>query len=381
MGRDLVLIRITPELILPIRISGPPTPPTFPVTVLGVWRFDGDLTDDVSQNDYVTTGGSATFKQFNKFELLKNQIVTRKGLEFEADKTYSLSAFYTFATNITVAFWWFSPGLVGFTRHFTTREQEPKVAPILARGDSTTTSTQTNLNNTSFVITEIGFSKTQNAIRIYISKNGTDVSQIITSEPYTPGLHHVLFTYIHSEGRLRVDIDGKTGVLHSGPSGSIQKSGDFRLNTIVPGFLAHKTTQTGGYIFDLLFTSFAATDNESMKAMRYGYEHIAFNHLFDTRFCYFGMSYAQPATVSTTHIFVDGGNVFAARSNGEIVKGDRAIWDKEFTFPNARSVALLTTSEVDADAECTATSDEEIAKRLVQWTPGGLCVRGASVRV
>ncbi len=350
--------------ILPVPVR------SFPSTVLGVWRFDQILTDDVAQNDFLPSIGSASFKQFTKFDLLKNANIVRRGILFEESKSYIVSPTYTYNENFTIAFWWFSPGTVGFTRHFISREQEPMVAPIVAKSDSSTSSdgTKTNLTNASFSVNEVGYSKTQNSIRVYLSDGGTGVTDIANSEPYLPGLRHVLITYIRSQGRLRIDIDGKTGVLHSVPITNFQQPGALRINSISPGFIAHKAVQTDGYLFDLVFTTFASLDNESLKFMRYGHEHITFQNLFDARFAYFGMSYSQPTTISTTHIFADGGNLFAARSNGEIIKGNRPIWDREFNFIDQGNVDVLNTSEENEHTEITRDNE-------------GLKLRGITVRI
>jgi hypothetical protein len=343
-----------------------------------VWLFNESLEDLVGSEDFIPSTGAAVYTQFSKFELIPNSTETRFGLQFEEGKTYAVSPSYAFPNNITLSFWYFSPGLVGFTRHFTTRELEPKVAPIIAKANATTTSTSTVLSASSFVITEIGYSKTQNAIRAFVTANGSDISHVITSEPFSaPGLHHVLISFSRNRGRWRIDVDGKTGIQHSAPTTSISRTGELSINKVVPGYLAHQTSQVGAYIFDLVFSTIPSRDNESLKAMRYGYEHISFDNLFDTRFSYFGMSYAQPTTISTTHIFVDGGNVFAARSNGKIVKGARPIWDKEFNYEDQQAVSLLNISQVDDLDGAQPTK----ANRFVQWTTSGLRLRGASVTI
>lgn len=346
-----------------------PTQPRFPAEVKGVWRFNELLDDIVGTNDFVPSSGSASYTQFSKYELIENSAVTRNGLAFEESKSYSANNIYSYSIDWTIAFWWYSPGLVGFTKHATTRELEPKVAPIFAIGNPITSSSRTTFSGGTLAITEVGYSKTKNAIRVYLVENGSDVSQVITSKPYSsPGLHYVLVTYIKNQGRFRIDIDGETGILHSAPTSSLQRTGKLRINDIAPGLIAHKTTQVGGYIFDLLFTTLAATDNESLKAFRYGYEHITEETLFDARFAYFGIAYSQPTTISTSHIFVDGGNIFAARSNGKIVKGARPIWNKEFSYPDTQSVSLLDTSQTDES-------------RKIEWTTAGLKLQGVSIRI
>lgn len=367
------LSTITPIDLVPGRRTGRilpiPTNPVYPSSVLGIWKFDTTLEDEVGTNDFSPSTGSAAYTQFTRYELLSNGLVTRSGLAFEEDKSYTVTNPYSYPSSWTFAFWWYSPGLVGFTKHAVTRELEPKVAPILAISNFTSTSTKTTLSNATFALTEIGYSKTKNAIRVYLSENGQDISNVYTSYPYdAPGLHHVLITYLRDEGRFRIDIDGQPGTLHSAPSLSLQKTGGLRINSVVPGYLAHKTTQVGGYLFDLIFTTYASDGDQALRAFRYGFEHITEETLFDARFAYFGMAYSQPSTISTTHIFVDGGNIFAARSNGKIVKGARPVWDKEFNYLDKQSVALLTTSETDED-------------RTIKWTSGGLRLKGVSVRI
>lgn len=355
------------NIILP---KDPPDQPSagFPASVLGVWEFNETTSDEVAQNDFNSVGGPAKYKQFRKFDLLKNKEITRSGVLFEEGVLYSVSANYNYNSDFTIAFWWFSPNIVGFTRHINTRNLEPRVSPLVSKGNSSHTDIETLLSQFTFSINEIGYSDTQNKIRVYLSTNGSSISHIVESDPFKPGLVHILVTYIKSQGRVRIDINGKTGILHSAPTSGLQQLGDLKINSIVPGFIAHKYTQAGGYLFDLVFTTYAATGNESLKMMRYGYEHITFSNLFDTRFVYFGLSFDQPTTISTTHLFTDGGSIFASKSNGEISKGDRPIWDKEFTYDNAFRVNLLNKSSTDET-------------RRVDWTEDGIFVRGATIKI
>ena len=363
--RPPVVVPQTPE-ILPIPGLTGTVNPVFASSILGVWRFNQTLEDSVNQNDFTTSTGSASYSNFSKFELIRNRVESRYGLKFETDKYYLITPTYSYDSNFTLAFWYYSPNPVGFTRHFQTRELEPKIAPIIAKCNSQQTGSQTTLSQSSFVVTEIADSKSKNAIRVFLTSNGTEVSHIITSEAYdAPGLHHILITYIINEKRFRIDIDGKPGILYSAPTTSLEQSGDFSINNVVPGFLAHKTTQTGAYIFDVVFSTYASRDNESLKAFRYGYEHISFADLFDTRFSYFGMSYAQPNTISTTHLFVDGGNIFAARSDGSIVQGVKPVWDREFNYQDDESISLLNVSNINA----------------VERVSEGLKVKGTSVKI
>jgi hypothetical protein len=350
----------------------PPLPPrgggdddlSFATSSLGVWTFNKTLEDSVAQNDFSPSTGSAKYKQFQHQDVILGRH-TRSGLEFEEGKSYSVTPIYSYPDGATLSFWYYSPGPLGFTRHIETRELEPKFSPIIAKG-SIIQENFTIIANVGFYLGEQAYSKTQNVIVVYMM--GTSTNAIHVSIPYdAPGLHHVLFTYSDSN-IVRIDIDGKKGIEQPSASGNFHTSLPLTINNFLPGETPYQTTQVGARIFDLIFTTGFAQNDEALKAIRYGHEHLTLQSLYDTRFVYFGMSYAQPSTVSVTNIFIDGGSVFAARSNGEIVKGTRAVWDKEYEYPDVNGLSLLNTSPIDTE------------KTLV-WTSGGIKIRGVSIKI
>ncbi len=180
----------------------------FDSLVRGVWTFNQTLMDEVQDRDFSASSLSdITYKQFQKFNLLSNTLETRFGLVFTSGQSFTASGDITIS-DLTVAFWWFSPGHVEFTRHAVTRQLQTKIAPIVA---TTTTNTldPVTLVDASFVISEISVSKTQNAIQVELSGNGANPTHMAISDAYDPGLHHVLVTYLSAESMFRVDIDGK----------------------------------------------------------------------------------------------------------------------------------------------------------------------------
>lgn len=371
---------------MPKPIFGPPNSVStsgsnagmFDGSILGVWTFNNSLNDLVFDNDFSPISEIPAYTTIRRFQLLQNTFETRKALTFEEDKAFSVSPTYTYNGDFTITFWWYSPGVVGYTRHAITREMQTKIAPIIAKTDYTISDSQTILQNPSFVITEVASSKTANAIQVSLSGNASNITHIATSEPYEPGLRHVMVTYLYAEGRIRIDIDGKPGIAHSGPTTGIPSTGSLIINGVSPGYTSHKTTQVGGYLFDLVMTTFGARENESLKMMRYGYEYITIVGLFGTRFEYFGVSYPQPTTISTNQLLVEGGNIYSSRSNGEILKGTRPIWDKEFHYTNAQEVALLNISVIDPINE---EEPEDNSKRIAEWTVNGLKLKGTRVKI
>ena len=373
-----IIVPVVP--LQPIDHAPPPVPVgdnIFESSVKGVWTFNQTVEDAVGQNDFLPSTGSVKYKKFQHYDIIRRNHY-KYGLEFEEGKTYNASLEYSIPDNLTLSFWYYSPSALGFTRHITTRELEPKIAPIIAKTSFSTSSTTTSLSETSFVVTEAGYSKTENVIQLYMpTTDGASINKIILSEPFSaPGLHHVLITFVIAAefaidatiARSRIDIDGKQGIFNLVYADTLQHSGILRINSVAPGYIAHAVTQVGARLFDLVIMASAALNDEALKTVRYGYEHITYSHLVNTRFIYFGMSYAQPSTISVTNIFIDGGSVFATRSNGEIIKGSRTVWDKEYDYKDANSVSLLNLSPIDTD-------------RTLMWTHGGIRLRGVSIKI
>lgn len=230
--------------------------------VKGVWSFDGSLTEDSAGKDFSIVTTSPTFSNFETFNIFTSKFDIRSGLQFEEDiyfnntNTFSLIGSGS-SYQLMISFWWTSPVAIGQTRHVITQKLVPKVAPILAKATSTTTSgfESVTLNMGEWIISEIGYSKNKNAIQFALCENGNNPDFIFESEPYTPGLHHVsLFmrAISGSNNYVQITIDGKPGIHHLGPTTISVTAAPISLNLVGFGYTAHKVTQVGGIIGDLV---------------------------------------------------------------------------------------------------------------------------------
>lgn len=351
----------------------------FNLSVIGAWEFNGSLSDQVSTRDFeATVAGEVDFQQFSKFNLLTNKTISRKGLLFKNGRSYNTAGNFSF-TDMTIAFWWNSPGAIGFTRHAVTRGLQTKFAPIICKADEEAPFEGVpTFTGGTFFISEVAASATENAIRVHLCRDtsGTTVSHIFTSASYKPGLRHVLVCYLSTERLLKIDIDGKGGTLFNAPDHVFNGTGRLRLNGFVPEHTSHTTTQEG-YLFDLIASAIVSSENESLRMMRYGYEFITKEDLIDQKFIDFGIEYEQPETVTTNQIIAEGGNILVSRSNGKLLQGRSPIWDREFTYLNPRSVKKLTTSVTDPDEMA---EPDDGSKRESEWTTSGLRLKGVTVR-
>ncbi len=349
----------------------------FDSIVKGVWTFNQTLEDEISTRDFSNaTSLSPTYKSFQQYDLSSDTTNTRYGIVYEANKPFTAGSDFTFTLGgnyqLSIGFWWNSPDAIGFIRHASTNRITTKIGPILAKADSTIASTTETPSVSEFIISEVAASVRTNAIRFALCTTNGYPTHFFTSEAYEPGLVHVFINYKVVDSTLafaRIDINGKYGTQHSTPGIQTVSTGSLRINDIGYGDTAHKDTREDAFIADLIVRSTAGVSSaDTIQMMRYGWNYIADSSLSSQEFRYFGSSYEQPSTVTTNQIFVEGGNILVARSNGELLKGTQPIWDREFGYKTPDSLKFLNISEQDAD-------------RTAIWTPDGLGLKGTKIKV
>jgi len=353
----------------------------FDSTILGVWQFNDSLDEEVLNADFVAVGGIPFFGTFQKYDLSSGTTTTEQGLIF-GPATYSAGTGFDFVDAVgiyafNIAFWWVPSGPVGFIAHTITNNSTTKVVPILAKADTTTASgiEQISGSNGEFLVSEVAVTNSTNAIQVSLCEGNGNPTHIFTSESYIPGVHHVFINFSTETQTLRIDIDGIRGNDHRGPSNIASTSATLRLNSVEVGYTAHKATQTGGIISDLVIRQSDKDSSDAMKMFRYGWEKIAETEFTTFNYTYSGISYKQPATITTNQIFVSSGSIYVARSNGDLLLGSRPIWDKEFNFENPDVVLELTISKVDDE------TPSEGTQRTAKWTTRGLRLEGTTVRI
>lgn len=351
-------------------------------TVIGLWTFDNTLSDEALSNDFVPiTTTSVSYDYFDTFDLLSSKVVTRRGFEFKENGQISAGNDFTFGDSysILMGFWWYSPVALGTTRHTITKQTTGFVAPILSKAETSISDGLEIVTSGEYIIDEIGYSATQNAIRVSLCGSGTSVTHIFTSTPYDPGLRNVfieIYPPAVSYMFVQIFIDGKASPIYVGPSTMSVTTANLTVNKCSFGYTAHKKTQTGGLLGDLVILNETPSiyDNPPGSFVRFGYQFLTEEAVeeigitsYSTYSSFHGLSFTQKSTTTTNHIYSDGGNIFAARSDGAILKGYRPIWDTELNFINPQSVSLLDTK---------TSSDGS-----VNWSTEGLNIKGSTIKV
>ena len=344
----------------------------------GWWKFDQSLSDEVSTDDFVAGSGvTSTYQSFRQFNLLDNQLETQYGLLLGDSSTYSvdLSGTFTSASVYTLALSmrYYSPNAIGRTRHAITRETTPKIVPIIAKATTTVSGGEESITagQGEWIISEIGYSKTENAIQLTICGDNNVPTDVYISEPYTPGFISVFIAVIYSKSSnyARIDINGKFGEQHTqldDLQSPVSTVSYVHLNSVGFGYTDHETTGTTRYISDLVLRANGTTNSkQTVDVARFGPSTVLASGSENTRAIFLGVGYNQPETVTTTQIFGEGGNIFVARSNGEILEGFKPIWSNDYTFSDSNSVSRLTASETG----------------VVEWTPEGARLQGTTIRI
>jgi hypothetical protein len=359
---------------------------------MGFWPLNHSLADLIDyrdptfdqNSDFVGSSTDQSFGTFLKYDFTIRNAVTSEGLRFTAGAQWLANFPYklpvaTTATDFSISFWWYSPAALGFTKHHVTGLKEPYVAPILAVGSpgSIQSDGRWTCYQTQFVVEEKAHSSTANKLAVKFFTTGSAESAIVYSEPYEPGLHLFTFAYSRPGGSgscfIRIDVDARPSIMYTVASTRFWASSydtirpPIRLNTYVgTNYDAHVTCQEGGIISELIVNKFWTGSFQNLRMMRNGALYVLDASLANDWYDSLGLPVYQPITVDTNHITADGQTLYVARSDGSIIKGEKAIWDVEFTYPNDSSMDMLNIQRRGADGSPT-------------WTQDGVFVNGATI--
>lgn len=324
--------------------------------VKGIWLFNTSLEDEINNNSFSMPNYLASYTQYQQYNLASDSVQTKYGILFE-EGHYLVANGVVLADasslrNFNISFWWYSPSAVGYTRHAVTRNLTTKVAPILAQAESYTYANQELITNGSgeIIVSEVAASSTQNAIQLEICNGSNEPTHRYVSQPYSPGLRQVYIDYgtnaTSDASIIKIFIDGNLAE-YQGPSTNFSlTSSNLYLNRIYHGYSAHKTCQNGSYLSELVIRGGSdTTDEDANKVYKFGWQSITESTQYDYQYAYLGIGYYQPSTVTTNQIFSEGGNIVVARSNGDILKGYRPIWDNEYQYKDQVDVNLLNATD------------------------------------
>jgi hypothetical protein len=113
----------------------------------------------------------------------------------------------------------------------------------------------------------------------------------------------------------------------------------------------------------------------ALKGARFGSSYLTQVELAERHFDFFGISYEQPSTVTTNRIFVEGGYIYLARSDGSILRGSRPIWDLVHAYEDSSSLLRLDISTQDTSPA------SESRWKYAERTTNGVKLKGVTVKI
>jgi len=349
--------------------------------VRGHWLFNQSLEEESNNRDFTLSSGSENYLRYQTYDLFENRTVNHYGLKLDSGTRLTAGPMFNFVDgstySVSLIFWYYQSSPLGFVRNVVTLNPTPKFVPIIAKANSSTASGGDEIISAGeWVVCEQAFSETQNKIAVGLCSGGYDVTHKYESEAFVPGLHLVSISYTGdgTTGRIRIDIDGERGTDYLAPESLLTTVGHLRIGQIGLGNTAHRGSVSGAILGETVLRETDAIDTDDPARMFiFGSEYIRDDEYVDLGFRFLGLSYHQPSTVTSNHIYDEGGNIYVSRSDGSIHKGSRPIWDTEFVYEDETAVSYLNT-EVPTTVSGGPTHD-------VSWTSEGLHVEGASVRI
>ena len=331
--------------------------------IKGLWLFNNSLSDDAQNNDLVLSSGSPSYTSFLKYDISSDSQTTMPALSMPSNAYFASagSGLIDLGIKFIISFWWYSPAPVGYVRHPVFKNLVSRITPIVGIGESAVDS-ETGLQTITqgeIVIYEVAASTTHNAIRVQLCTDDTHPTVQFDSIPYSPGLHHVFIYFLSNSGDtyssqtaslIKILIDGKNDITHAVPGYTTitNTNSHLYINYLYHGLVFRKYTQSGSYISELTIGAYSSviygSDEDARLAEKiyiFGHSYITDTTLSGIDHFSFGISYDQPSTVTTNQIYTRGGNIYVARSNGDILKGYRPIWDNEFNYTTEDEVSNL----------------------------------------
>lgn len=204
-----------------------------------------------------------------------------------------------------------------------------------------------------FVIYEECRSNGKNAMKIQLRGSDNSKYEYETEEYSTGEFHHFWITYSGPAETFAVYIDGKQTEL----SGNEDVPADLVINMSVPfhinkSALGHNGLLRGnfGLIDELVFqTEYVASGDILSRHINLGSEYAIDNNLLNREEVHQAFVYDDPTTIDVLSVCSNGTNVYAGRTDGKLLKGDRTMWKVRRDFANRDEIRYVKKNILSAD--------------------------------
>lgn len=231
---------------------------------------------------------------------------------------------------------------------------------------------QANTDDSTFAVYEECRENNKNRMYIHlVTDTGSNIDAV--TEEYTAGVFHYFWITFSSDAQtVMIYIDGKPAQLDITTNGwhplMVNQSIPFHINK---SGLGHEALLRGnfGLIDELIFqTEFVVSEDIIGRHINYGSEYAVNNALLLREETHQAFAYDDPTTVDVNSICSNGTNIYAGRSDGRLLKGDRTMWKVRRDFANRDEIRYVKKNIISSDS-------------VVDISNGALRLSKASVRI
>lgn len=342
-------------------------------TVQNLWLFQDNLNESAQDNNLSQSSSDPLIYGTRYFyDLINRKLISDKTIYLSDSLSTSVAPFSLGSTGneMSIAFWYYSSENIGFINK---SSQQSYVVPIIASSNYISNGVTASPTALQFKLEEVAHSDSSNKLLLSISDVGSTVSGTMYSSPYESGKwHHIVLSikYGPTAGKTtaRIDLDNIVGPDFVISSGIYSVFSTFWINKYVgPGNLSSVKNPEAGQLSELIVFSNYSGQERALRLTKYGYLFSCDSNYIWTRIDELGLSQTNPLTISTIKIVNEGQTVYVLRSDGEILKGQRPLWDAEFIYKTPDSFKNL---------DIIKSGDSGFPV----WTPDGISLKGTVIR-
>ena len=273
---------------------------------------------------------------------------------------------------MTIGFWLSSvnPGVVTNPSNKATL---PLLMPVIAKATFMGATTITSPVWT-FIIWEETQTDGTNIMKISIRglSGVTLISSTVATSPYeVDSFHH--FWIVYSGGsspflRIFVDTIEDLGTLISGPLPTQLSTGTayFSVNNSVLGS-SFQIARNNGIIDDLVIFNDAQTDAETIKlAANDGVPYVADQNIIGTTEVDQAAIFDDPGMAQITAIYPNRGRVYVSTSDGQILRGEKILWESRLDFTNPLEIESINVVNTAPDGTVISNNGIQITDAVVR---------------
>jgi len=252
------------------------------------------------------------------------------------DKTKATYSSITslFTSYGTIGFWLLpvNPGMVTNPNNGNT---ESLIMPLFSLCSFNTSVNPITASNIQFQVWEETQSDGKNVMRFRFGSSG---SCVYTSTSYTTGVFHYFWLTINTSGSvsLYVDLAMDGGSLVGTPLITLPSGGVFELNNAVSGFSRYSIARNRGTIDDLVVFNTVRPNSDMISAIVNGAAVMA--STAPTEEVDQSIVFDDSSTVQVNSVYSNRGSLYVARSDGELLVGQKTLWESRRLLGNEAEI-------------------------------------------